>query len=76
MDGGCFFPSCNGTTLVTVFVFGVVVFLGSPWGGGWADGLLLACFWLARNYTTGGGGIIYKAAAYNYNSTARAQGKG
>ena len=34
-------------------------FSGEPLGGGWADGSLPAGFWLARNYTTGGGGIIY-----------------
>ena len=61
--------------LASVSVLGAVVFWGVP-GGGWADGSMRARFPRALNDTTGGGGIIYKAAAYHYNSPAGAQGKG
>jgi len=69
------FPSGNGTTLVPVFVSGAVVSLGSPWGrmGGW----FIACRFLAgKELYDGWRGIMYKAAAYHYNSTVGAQGKG
>jgi len=70
-------PSLRSRSLVInpVSVWGGVVFLGSPGGrmGGW---FIARIFLRAINDTMGGGGIIYKAAAYQYNSTARAQGKG
>jgi len=44
-------------------VFGVAALLGSPRGGGRADGSLPAGLWLARNYPRVAGAIVFTAAA-------------
>jgi len=71
MDGGCISLRATERHLTPCLFSGWWFFWGAP-GGGWADGLLLAGFSRAINDTMGGGGIIYKAAAYHYKSTAGA----